>query len=823
MYIDINQQLKQASELQLSGELVSAEAIYQNILEHIPLHPIASHNLGRIKASSGDHEAALRLIKISIIEEPTSATFLTSYIEILITQNDIKNAKKYLKKAKKIGLSPLVISALKTKMRLINMNEAPKKINNSEFPSQQLLEKIAYAYNSGDQHTAKQLAVSTSNQYPNHPFAWKILSIIYHKRLQFEEAVVAAERALLLDANDHQVHCHLGSILLSLNRLKDSEHHFKTSIQLAPNDITAHNNLGIVLQRMGKLAESKSILLESISLSDNNLNGYNNLGSVSLDLGELEQAKHYFKRAISLGPDYPEAYNNLGSVFNSLGDLDKAKDYFKKAIKLRPQYISALYNLGIVFERSKQPNDALEIYKNVYALSPEHDYLLGAIVHLKMQLAIWDNHQREVDIIISGILDGQKICTPFAIQALIDIPKIQLKASQIYWNSQYQTAVKLPSLPAYKKHSKIKIGYFSPDFCNHPVSHLTADLYKQHDRERFEIHAFSHGIGKNDDFTDRIKSNVDYFHEVSQFSDEAIVTLSRTLEIDIAIDLAGYTDGCRARIFAMAVAPIQIGYIGFLGTMGSNSYDYIISDSVTINEKNKQYYSENIIYLPSYQVNDSQPVPVDKVGSKRFFDIPEDVFVFCCFNAVYKITPSTFDSWARILLKVDSSILMLYCDNEKAIENLKREIAERDIDPKRLMFVGRSDRAEYLARYTFVDLFLDTLPYNSGATASDALRMGCPIVTCMGESLASRVCGSLLKSAGIPELISTSYEEYEKIAIDISNDPKKLRIVKEKLNYAKFSSQLFDSRLFASRLEQAFLLMQAKHEQQEVLKDIYIE
>jgi predicted O-linked N-acetylglucosamine transferase (SPINDLY family) len=274
---------------------------------------------------------------------------------------------------------------------------------------------------------------------------------------------------------------------------------------------------------------------------------------------------------------------------------------------------------------------------------------------------------------------------------------------------------------------------------------------------------------------------VDYFHDVHPLSYRDIAMLARSLEIDIAVDLGGFTKDSRTEVFAISAAPIQISYIGYLGTMGATYYDYLIADQVMIPENNQKYYSEKIVYLPSYQVNDSkEPLP-EIVFTRKDLGLPETGFVFCCFNNSYKFTPTTFDSWARILKKVDGSVLLIFADNDKAKKNLIKEIILRGIQPNRIIFGKRLAKLEYLARYQVADLFLDTSPYNAGTTASDALRMGLPMLTCLGNSLVSRMGASLLNAVNLPELIKTNQEEYELFAIELAMNPEKLRIIKNKL------------------------------------------
>jgi predicted O-linked N-acetylglucosamine transferase (SPINDLY family) len=336
-----------------------------------------------------------------------------------------------------------------------------------------------------------------------------------------------------------------------------------------------------------------------------------------------------------------------------------------------------------------------------------------------------------------------------------------------------------------RKHAineKIRIGYFSTDFKNHPVAFLIAELFEIHDRNRFEIYAFSLE-NATDEMRGRLVMAFDRFIDAESMSDVEIAQASRGLSIDIAVDLTGFTQDSRTGIFAHRAAPIQVNYLGYPGTMGADYIDYIIADKTLIPPQSQKYYSEKVVYLPnSYQVNDRRRLISDRCFTRQELGLPENRFVFCCFNNNFKILPATFDGWMRILKAVESSVLFLYAENKWAEENLKKEAKARGIDSSRLVFGRQIPMEEYLARYRACNLFLDTTPYNAGTTASDALWTGLPVLTLIGQSFASRIAASLLKAIGLSELITNSQEQYEALAIELAMNPKKLAGIKERLN-----------------------------------------
>jgi len=444
-------------------------------------------------------------------------------------------------------------------------------------------------------------------------------------------------------------------------------------------------------------------------------------------------------------------------------------------------------------------------------------------LHTKMHLCIWDDLPIHLNELTNKINNNEKVIIPFALLALIDDPEIQRKNTEIFVNMKYPQGHDSSEIDRYPKHTKIQIGYFSADFRDHPVSHLTAELYETHDRDQFEIYAFSFGSDTKDEMNLRIKAGVDHFHDVRTMSHKDVAMLARSVELDIAVDLGGFTQNSRTGVFAMSAAPIQISWLGYLGTMGINYYDYLVADETIIPEKNQKYYSEKIVYLPNYQINDSKQSPPETIFTRQDLGLPETGFVFCCFNNTFKITPTTFDNWGRILEQVDGSVLLIYIKNKSAKMNLTKEIVLRGIDPNRLIFGERLPKPEYLARYRVTDLFLDTLPYNAQTTASDALRMELPVLTCMGNSYDSRVAASLMNAINLPELITTNQEQYESLAIELATNPEKLKVIKDKLVDNLATAQLYDTPLFTRHLESAYLKMYERYQQGLDPDHIYVE
>jgi predicted O-linked N-acetylglucosamine transferase (SPINDLY family) len=355
------------------------------------------------------------------------------------------------------------------------------------------------------------------------------------------------------------------------------------------------------------------------------------------------------------------------------------------------------------------------------------------------------------------------------------------------------------------------VGYFSADFREHAVATLMAGVFEAHDRERFEVSGFSFGPDTGDPMRRRLEGAFERFTDVRQRSDAEIAQLARQLEIDIAVDLGGFTADGRPRIFALRAAPLQVSYLGYVGTMAAPYMDYLIADATLIPQAAQRHYAEKIVYLPSYQANDCKRVIAGRHFSRAELGLPATGMVYCCFNANYKITPRSFDSWMRILQATPGSVLFLYAGSAAVVENLRREALCRGVAAERLIFGDKLPFAQYLARYRTADLFLDTLPYNAGTTASDALWAGLPVLTCAGEALAARMGASVLQALGLPELITESLPQYERLAIELGQDRERLQALRQKLAANRGRAALFDTALFTRHLESAYSTMYQRY------------
>jgi predicted O-linked N-acetylglucosamine transferase (SPINDLY family) len=365
------------------------------------------------------------------------------------------------------------------------------------------------------------------------------------------------------------------------------------------------------------------------------------------------------------------------------------------------------------------------------------------------------------------------------------------------------------------KHGKIRVGYVSGDFRQHPVANLVAGLFAAHDRSRFEVTGISIGPGEDSEMRRRLERSFDKFIDAAMLGADAIARRIREEEIDILIDLNGYTQGSRTELYARRAAPIQVNYLGYPGTMGADYIDYIVADPTLVPVTAQASYAEKIVYLPhSYMPHDAASRPIsDRSFARAEFGLPENGFVFCCFNNAYKLNPHLFRSRMKILQAVEGSVLWLTGHSTPAVNNLRREAVAAGVDPDRLVFASRLPSvADHLVRHRLADLFLDTLPYNAHSTASDALWAGLPVLTQIGETFAGRVAASLLTALGLPELIAGTQERFESMAIELAARPAALAAINDKLAQNRLAKPLFNTQLYTQHLESAYVTMHQHHQ-----------
>lgn len=585
---------------------------------------------------------------------------------------------------------------------------------------------------------------------------------------------------------------------------------FRRALQIRPGSAPLYNNLGNALRELRRYEEAVLELQKALALRPELPDALNNLGIALTGLNRRQEAVACLRKALELQPDFADAHSNLGTVLLDLERYAEAAACFDKALKLRPGFPEAYVSLGNALGKLKHHQEAIASYGNALGFRPGYWPAVLGMATQRRQVCDWRHFEEETRTLRSAASSGREPVAPFFFLSVSDDPREQLACAR---RAAAEIAGKLAPLgplqrPRENAFGPIRIAYVSNCFHQHAMTFLTAELFERHDRERFEIHAFSVGPDRDDPMRRRLASAFHSFHDLRERSDREAAQLVRDLGCHLALDLMGYEADCRPGILAHRVAPIQVAYLQHAGSMGADFIDYALVDRFVVPEDQAPFYAEKLVTLPNcYQVNQSEREIAPGVPSRTACGLPEEGFVFCSFNNSKKITPEVFDVWMRLLGAVPGSVLWLLQDNETAARNLRREAEARGIAPDRLVFAPSAALPEHLARHRLADLFLDTFPYSAHTTASDALWAGLPILTYSGRAFASRVAGSLLNALGLPELITYSLDNYEALALEFARDPEVLGAYRQRLAQNRRGSPLFDCQRFTRNLEAAYTAM----------------
>jgi predicted O-linked N-acetylglucosamine transferase (SPINDLY family) len=734
---------RQALSLHQQGRIEDARLLCQRSLQHQPQHFGALHLLGVIAGQSNHPELAAALIAEALKIDPQNIAAHNNYGNALCQLNRHEAAVESYDRA--IALEPHYTDAL---------------------------------YNRGN--------------------ALRALAL-------YEPAVASYEKVIALSPNHAAAHYNRGNALVALGQREAAIASFDLAIAHSPNSAEAHYHRGITLIELKRYEAAVQGFDKAIALRPDFAEAWVNRGFSLVQMLRHEDAIASYDKAIALRPDFVQAHDNRGTALFQLLEYPAAVASYDKAIALSPNVAQSYYNRGMALLELEQHRAAVASFDKAQALDAHFRFLDGARLNAKIQICDWDGLEIALPHITARIEDGEPVCAPFLVMALTDSAALQRKAAEIWVQHEHPPISTLPPTSKPGKRDRIRVAWFSGDLHQHPVSMLTAELFETLDRSRFELTAFSFGAATQDTMRQRMQRAFDRFIDVRMETDENIALLARRLGLHIAVDLGGFTHGSRPNIFATRAAPIQVSYLGYSGTMGAEYIDYLIGDLTVIPEEHQRHYREKIIYLPhSYLAHDSKRGIADRMFTREELGLPRSGFVFCCFNSSYKITPSAFDAWMRILTRVEDSVLWLSIGNPQAVANLRREAVRRGINPKRLIFAEpMASPSDHLSRHRAADLFIDTFPYNAHTTASDALWAGLPVLTCIGQAFAGRVAASLLNAIGLPELICSTRQRYEDLAVELALDPERLAAVKQKLANQRLTTPLFDTPLFVRDFESA--------------------
>ncbi len=640
---------------------------------------------------------------------------------------------------------------------------------------------------------------------PNYAEAYNNLGNSYRDKDLFDKAEKAYQKAIFYNINYTDAYNNCGVVLQEQGKLDLAIYQFEKALSIKPNYFQAYYNLGNIFRKLNKQDEAIKFYKKTLIINPNYVEAYLNIGVSLKEKGKINDALIFFNKAISIKPNFAEAYYNIGIAQIDKNNIEAAIEAYKKAVFIKNDYTDAIYNLGVAYNKLGKIDKAIDKFDNISKDDASFEKALAQKLLLLATICEWDEINKYKDI-ISTLGTTNQFVSPFAVLVFDNCPKRNMIRSEIYskinFNQKQIFNFKKPAqIP-----KRLRIGYFSSDFYDHATMYLLNKVLKMHNAKEFEIFIYDYTKTNNDNvIKNSIRNKVYAYRSVKDNTDMEIANIVHKDNIDIAIDLKGYTKDARIGIFAYRVAPIQINFLGFPGTTGTNFIDYIIADKTVIPEEEKQYYSEEIIYLPnSYQPNDNSRLISDKKFYKKDMDLPKNSFVFCCFNNNYKISSKEFDIWMNLLNRIEGSVIWLLKSNDWSKGNLINEAEKRGVNSNRLVFAEQLPHAEHLARLKLADLFLDTFNVNAHTTASDALWAGLPVITMIGKGFPSRVAASLLNAIGFPELITQNYYEYEELIYKLANEPNELSKIKQKLKKNRITEPLFNTEQYTENLEKCY-------------------
>ena len=629
-----------------------------------------------------------------------------------------------------------------------------------------------------------------------------------HQQGRLDEAEALYRSVLAAEATHFGAHHLTGLIHFQRGQPAVAVEWIERAIAVNPGVSDAHSNLGLALQQMRRIDAALASYERALRLKPDSPEALNNRGNALQDLRRLPEAIASYDRALLARPNFAQAHNNRGNALRGLDRPLEALASYDRALQLWPENPDALDNRGRILRDLKRFDEAIPSFARLLAVSPNRAYGQGLLFDTRLNCCDWTDYEATSAAIVADVEAGERVDAPFSFLCHALSPIAQLACARAFAAAECPAPTESLSVGPRPRHDRIRLAYLSADFHGHATAYLMADLFESHDRARFEVTGLSYGTADTGPMRERLRAAFDRFVDVRGLSDREVAQLLHDSEIDIAIDLKGFTINNRAAIFAHRGAPVQVNYLGFPGTMGAPFIDYIIADRHVIPERLAVAYSEKVVRLPdSYQVNDRKRRIAERTPSRGELGLPDKGFVFCSFNNNYKIRPAIFDVWMRLLREVEGSVLWLLEDNAAAVANLRREAERRGVAADRLVFAPRLDLDGHLARHRLADLFVDTFPVNAHTTASDALWAGLPLVTLCGETFVSRVAASLLGAVGLPELVAESLADYEALALKLATTPALLAEIREKLERNRLAAPLFDTGRFRHRIEAAYIAM----------------
>ena len=651
---------------------------------------------------------------------------------------------------------------------------------------------------------------------PHNPDLYVDKGKILNESGRTEDALLCFDNALAINGR-HPIALELkASILLLLKRPAEALEIFDRLLQVVPNHSRTLSNRGLALTELGRHEGAVESFRFASASDPRNPEIWVNLGNALCKSKSYSDALAAYDNALTINPNFAEAWLGRGNALASLRQYEDALAASDRALANKPKLAEAWDLRGGIYATLRKPEDSVRAYSEAMREDQQLPFVKGHLLHQKMRSCDWSNIENIIAEIEADLGHKKPSAEPFGLLSILGSEQSLQQAAQLCGARMYpgDPAANITYSTGEKTGEKIRVGYLSGEFRHHAIAHLLTGVLEEHDRSSFEVFILDNGWNDNSDVRRRIDAAANEVVDITRLGDAVAVDTIRKAGIDILVNINGYLDDHRMGIFARRAAPIQVNYLGFPGTFGCDYIDYIIADRFVIPEDRRSFYSEKVVQLPHcYQPNDCTKKIGTRIFSRKELGLPERGFVFCCFNSSYKIVPDVFDCWARILKRVDGSVLWLFKSSAIAELNLIQEAVARGISSDRLVFADRMPLEDHLARHQMAGLFLDTLPYNAHTTASDALWTGLPVLTQTGTTFPGRVATSLLNAVGLPELAVRTRQEYEETAIHLATHPAELAALKEKLLKNKPAAPLFNTRQYARHIEAAFRLMVDRRKQ----------
>ena len=787
---DTDLELKKGLYYHRTGKLTEAEEIYKKILDVDPSNSDALHLLGYIAYQRGQNNRSIQLISKAIQFAPNSPSY---YNNLGLAYNAMGQSEKAISSYKKaLQLKP----------------ELPEAFHNMGITFQDMKshDEALFCYSK-----ALEINPGLSESLNN-------MGNIFKYKGELDKALSYYKKAIDCRHDYAEAYNNMGTVYRELLNFGEAITCHKKALAVKPEFEEALFNLGIIFQEQGKFEKAVSYYEKALQIKPQMTGCYANIGIIYRNMRNFEKAISCYKKGIEAIPDCAEFLENIGIILHESGKYDVAISFYKKAVAIGIDNQDILRSMGIAYYDLGNLKKAEECYIKSIKIDPGNVESLAQLIHLLQQNCEWTRVEQYVHQLNARLKKD--------ISCVRKSPALPFLSLSIHHNNpalNYEIAKKRSScisdhtgkkkssfsFDIYRKNdNKIKIGYLSNDFRNHPVAHLIMGLFALHNRTNFQIYCYSYGKDEGLFYRDRIKDGCDSFIDIRNLSNEDAALQIYNDKIDILVDLMGYTAGNRLEICALRPAPVQVSWLGFPGTTGADFFDYIIVDRIVVPENQKPFYSEKMVYMPhSYQINADNQIIADKKWTKRDVGLPENSFVFCSFNQEYKIEPVIFNAWMNILNQVGNSVLWLLSKNRLAQNNLIEYAIDKGIDPQRIIFATSLEKSEHLSRHQFADLALDTRIYNGHTTTSDALWAGTPVIALKGKHFASRVSSSILSSIGLSHLITETLGEYEKLAITLANNTRELNLIQKDLKEKRLSEPLFGTARYAENLEQAYIEM----------------